>query len=110
MDVNCPYCNAELEIDHDDGFGYEEDIAHEMECSECEKRFLFYTSISFYYKAKKADCLNGEKHNYQLTHTHPQEFSKMRCDDCDAERELTDKERIDFKIGTKESYLKNWIS
>ena len=24
-DVECPYCGAEIEINHDDGYGYEED-------------------------------------------------------------------------------------
>ena len=105
MDINCPYCDAELNINHDDGFGYEQDITHEMECDECDKRFVFTTSIIYYYEAKKADCLNGEDHKYELTYTHPKEFSKMRCEYCDDERELTDKERIDFKIGTKESYF-----
>lgn len=104
--VNCPYCDAELEINDDDGFGYEEDIKHEMECDECEKRFVFTTSRLFLYEGEKADCLNGEDHKYKLTHTHPKEFSKMRCEYCDDERELTDKERVDFNIGTKESYFK----
>ncbi len=25
-DINCPYCDAELDICHDDGFGYEEGV------------------------------------------------------------------------------------
>jgi len=32
--VNCPYCGAEQEICHDDGYGYEEDVLHQQECSE----------------------------------------------------------------------------
>lgn len=63
-DVECPYCGEWNEICHDDGFGYEEDVAHEMECSHCEKNFVFYTSISFHYSAEKADCLNGAAHNF----------------------------------------------
>lgn len=105
MDLNCPYCDEELEINHDDGFGYEEDTKHEMECDKCEKRFVFTTSISFYYEADKADCLNGKSHKYELTYTSPREFSKMRCKYCDDERELTEKERVDFGIGTEESYF-----
>jgi len=105
MDLNCPYCDAELEINHDDGFGYEEDVKHEMNCKECDKNFVFTTSIHFYYEADKACCLNGEPHNYELTHTHPKEFSKMRCSMCCCEREMTDKEREKFNIGTKESYI-----
>jgi len=105
MDINCPYCDAELEICHDDGFGYEEDVKHQMECGECDKNFVFSTSILFCYDAEKADCLNNEKHNYKLTITAPKEFSKMRCTYCDDERELTDDEREEFNIGTKSSYF-----
>jgi hypothetical protein len=61
-DINCPYCDAGLDICHDDGFGYDEDRRHEMECWKCRKNFVFTTSIHFYYEAEKADCLNGEPH------------------------------------------------
>lgn len=61
-DLNCPYCDAELDINHDDGFGYEEGKKHEMQCYSCDKNFVFETSISFYYEPEKADCLNGEPH------------------------------------------------
>ena len=105
MDIECPYCEKELDINHDDGFGYEEGVTHQMECGHCGKSFVFTTSISFYYEPEKADCLNDGKHNYQLTHTTPKEFSKMRCSMCDDERELTDTERIKYNIGTKESYF-----
>lgn len=105
MDLECPYCETELEVNHDDGFGYEEDCKHEMGCSNCDKSFIFTTSILYCYEAEKADCLNGANHNYELTHTHPKEFSKMRCSMCGDERELTNKERIEFEIGTKESYF-----
>lgn len=102
MDLNCPYCEAEQEINHDDGFGYQEDVINEMQCSECEKNFVFTTSIIFSYEAAKADCLNGEDHEFKISHTYPREFSKMRCD---YERELTGEERISFGIGTEESYF-----
>lgn len=105
MDINCPYCDAELEINHDDGFGYEEDVKHQMDCEECGKSFVFNTSISFYYDAEKADCLNGNDHKYNLTITAPKEFSRMKCVDCDDERELTDNERATFGIGTRQSYF-----
>ena len=58
MDVYCPYCDAEQEINHDDGFGYEEGIKHEMQCSECKKNFVFTTSISYNYEAEKATLKN----------------------------------------------------
>jgi hypothetical protein len=64
-DLECPYCNAALEVCHDDGFGYEEDRTHEMECPECEKNFVFHTAIHFSYRPAKADCLNGSPHRFR---------------------------------------------
>ncbi len=107
MDINCPYCDAELNINHDDGNGYTEDEIHEMQCKECEKNFVFGTSIIYHYSPHKADCLNGEDHKYELTHTSPKAFSKMRCEDCEEERELTEKERIKFEIPTREEYFED---
>jgi hypothetical protein len=104
-DLNCPYCDAEVEINHDDGFGYKEDVKHQMECKHCGKSFVFTTSILFCYEPEKADCLNDGKHDYQLTRTHPKEFSKMKCSMCDHKRELTVDERIKYNIGTKKSYI-----
>jgi glutaredoxin len=31
-DVQCPYCNADIDIDHDDGYGYEEDKTFMQTC------------------------------------------------------------------------------
>ena len=105
MDLECPYCEQELDICHDDDFGYEEGVNHQYECPHCGKSFVFETSISFYYEPKKADCLNDGEHDYQLTHTYPKEFSRMRCLMCGDEREMTEEERLNFKIGTKQSYM-----
>ena len=107
MDIECPYCGKELEINHDDGFGYEEGVNHEMECGGCEKNFVFETSISFYYEARKADCLNGKEHKLRLSSTCPNVFSNMMCCDCDYRRDLTEDERIKYDIGTKQSYFDN---
>lgn len=104
-DVECPYCEKWLDICHDDGFGYEENVLHEQECPHCEKQFVFSTSISFYFEAKKADCLNGVEHEYKRTHTYPEEFSQMECTMCDDKREMTDQERAEFGIDTKQSYF-----
>lgn len=84
-DVECPYCGADIEINHDDGYGFEEDKIHEQQCSFCKKTFAYLTSISFSYKASKADCLNGGDHRYKLTVTHPPEFAGMRCEGCGRE-------------------------
>ena len=93
MDVNCPYCDAETEICHDDGRGYDENEIHHQYCPKCENTFAFETTIVFYYEAKKADCLNGGKHNFKFRRSHPIEFSKMRCEDCGEERALFKEER-----------------
>ena len=30
--VECPYCGADVEINHDDGYGLEEDLIFKQEC------------------------------------------------------------------------------
>ena len=61
-DVNCPYCGHAEDINHDDGYGYEEDDLHQQECGQCEKVYGFNTSIVFYYDAARVPCFNGEPH------------------------------------------------
>ena len=60
MSENCPYCNAEIEICHDDGYGYEESVTYEQECWKCKKTFTFTTLICFYYDLQTSPCLNGD--------------------------------------------------
>lgn len=65
-DVKCPYCGHEQEINHDDGYGYEEGETHEQQCFECEKYFDFTTSISFSYNVYcDEDSHNMEYSGYQ---------------------------------------------
>lgn len=91
-DLNCPYCGAELDVNHEDGQNYEQDVKHEMECLQCDRRFVFTTEIIFRYEAEKADCLNGGNHDWQPTHTYPKEFTEMECTICGDRREPTDEE------------------
>ncbi len=96
-DVNCPYCDSPQEINHDDGYGYEEDCTHQQECGDCGKTFTFTTSISFDYEAEKADCLNEHGHHkYKLTITYPKKCTRMRCETCDHERQPTETEWKDI--------------
>jgi hypothetical protein len=83
-DVECPYCGAEQEICHDDGYGYEEGIAHQQECGDCCMTFVFLTSIRFYYRVEKADCLNGGEHKMNLVHhSNKDKFPNWtRCEIC----------------------------
>lgn len=91
-DVNCPYCGAEQEICHDDGYGYEEDRMYEQQCSECEKVFAFTTAIIMTHESHRADCLNGEQHRFQPTATWPKERTKMKCQDCGESRPCNEEE------------------
>lgn len=91
-DMECPYCGAGQEVCHDDGKGYEEGKNHEHRCTECKMKFVFQTTISFYYEPEKADCLNGADHKLKMSSTYPREYSKMRCQDCDFERKPTPEE------------------
>lgn len=104
-DMECPYCGADQEVCHDDGAGYDESVLHEHTCSECDKTFVFSTSISFYYDPQKADCLNGAPHKYKMTSTHPRMFSKMRCSDCGEERTPTAEEFVEAGIDMEELWL-----
>jgi hypothetical protein len=110
MDLNCPYCDEELDINHDDGFGWEENEKHQMQCKYCKKYFVFSTQISIYYYAKKAECLNNGNHKWKLTATFPRELSQMFCTKCDERRALTESERVKYKIGTRQSYIDSLIT
>ena len=87
-DTNCPYCGADVEINHDDGYGYSEDDLHQQECGDCGKTFTYTTVIHFSYSPRKADCLNGGEHDYHKTATYPPEFARLRCKTCGDERPL----------------------
>lgn len=91
-DLECPYCGEDIEVCHDDGFGYEEDQRHKYACSFCGRNFVFRTSISFFYEASKADCLNGSPHTMEMAKAYPPRWSEMRCRDCDFKRKPTNKE------------------
>lgn len=95
-DIDCPYCDRLQEIDHDDGYGYEEDKLHEQECGDCGKTFTFTTGILFVYEGYKADCLNGGEHQYKNTNTYPKIFTRMKCKDCEKERQPTEQEWFDM--------------
>ena len=102
-DVECPYCGAGQEINHDDGYGYDEGQRHEQQCSDCDKNFTFTTSISYYYETEKADCLNGGQHILEMSATYPREYSHMGCGDCDFKRKPTPDEFATAGITITES-------
>lgn len=92
MDLECPYCQTEHTVDHDDGFGYEQDVKHQMECENCGKSFVFQTSILFLYEAEKADCLNEDDHIWKANTCYPKQFTTMECESCGETRNPTDEE------------------
>jgi transposase-like protein len=92
-DIECPYCEAGQEIDHDEGYGYAEDCRHEQQCKSCGKTFTYTTSISYHYEPAKADCLNGNEHLWVLPKTWPRSATRWKCKDCDATKPLTEAEK-----------------
>lgn len=90
--VKCPYCGAEQFINHDDGYGYEEDTVHTQECPVCEKTFRYLTHISFSYDVDKCDCLNDGQHDWKPTTTYPKSCTRMECAICGERRNPTEEE------------------
>jgi endogenous inhibitor of DNA gyrase (YacG/DUF329 family) len=106
-DVNCPYCGKEIDINHDDGYGYQENIIYQEWCSSCQKYFGYTTTVTFSYDVHKAECMNDGNHEWQMTDTTPQYFTVMECPNCGIERPLTEEERIANKVPSREDYLKS---
>ena len=85
----CPYCEAQIKLDHDDGYGFEEDEIYQQECPECGKTFIYTVYISYNYTLEKAACLNeGGVHDYQETKTYPRVCARMQCTMCGDEQPL----------------------
>ena len=83
-DVECPYCEEGQEINHDDGYGYEDGEIHHQECS-CGKTFTYTTSVSYHYEVAKAPCFNEEPHDWKDIHGYPAGYQSNRkhCSYCD---------------------------
>lgn len=98
-DIECPYCDEKQDIDHDDGYGYEENNPYEQECRNCEKTFIYYTNIMYSYNAEKAPCKNGGEHNWVEIHGYPSGWfsNKRRCSYCEEEK-LEDK-NLKYDVG-----------
>jgi DNA-directed RNA polymerase subunit RPC12/RpoP len=83
-DVRCPYCGEWQKINHDDGYGYEEDGKFVQECGDCDKIFIYTTQISFGYEAEKAPCQNGDDHKWKaiVSTYHPPGMRRHFCEYC----------------------------
>ncbi len=84
-DLECPYCEAGLDVNHDDefGFGCDEDVAHQMKCKECGKTFVFHTVVYRDYDPQKADCLNGSNHRVGEWYPCGIGYKQRRGEGCD---------------------------
>lgn len=76
-DVKCPYCGTEQEINHDDGYGYQEDEEYTQSCVNCDEEFLFRTSISFKYDVM---CRDGDHKMVPFGDKWPGMYECERCD------------------------------
>ena len=108
-DINCPYCDHGIKICNDDGFRYEEDTPHEIECDGCGKNFIFRTSIHYFYESEKADCLNDGKHDWHETNTRPQRFTKLECSICEKRKSISP-ERLSEIIANESPEIKAMFS
>ena len=76
-DVKCPYCGEDEEINHDDGYGYEEDKSHEQYCSSCDKEFKFTTSVRFSYEV---ECHESDHDMESFGDEWPNMYHCTKCD------------------------------
>ena len=76
-DVKCPYCGDEQEINHDDGYGFDEDRRHEQDCVSCDKTFAFTTSIEYYYTAY---CQDGDHELEPYGESFPGMYGCKNCE------------------------------
>lgn len=90
--IKCPYCKHEQRINHDDGYGYDEDTIYNQECTNCDKTFAYHTYITIRYETWKSECLNGGQHEWLAAKTYPKRYTKMVCSSCGDTREPSDEE------------------
>lgn len=76
-DAKCPYCKTEQEINHDDGYGYEDGETYEQQCTACEKAFKFTTAILYVYGVA---CQDGDHNLEPFGDRWP---GMYECDKCD---------------------------
>lgn len=97
--AECPYCLADVEICHDDGYGYDESRMHHQDCPKCEKTFAFRTMISFDYDTEQAPCLNGGEHTFMRVRRYGSSgpFEIDICTACEHEQRAS--QSADVKAG-----------
>ncbi len=105
-DVDCPYCGKGNDINHDDGYGYEEGELFEQECGDCGKTFAYSSSMSWNHEAFEAPCLNGEPHKWKQCGGYPAEafIGRFECPDCGKEERRDEAGRLAALKKMHESY------
>ena len=89
-EIECPYCGYSYDLSHDDGAFYDENNRTKEQCPKCEKYFMVSSSLSWYFSADKANCLNGGQHKWEQIVGAPREYfiGRQRCSECDEERKI----------------------
>lgn len=77
-DIKCPKCGDEQEVNHDDGYGYEEDETYEQECVSCGYEIKFTTAICYVYEVFCAD-----KRDHVLFRPLDNKPDFWLCENCD---------------------------
>ena len=95
-DMNCPYCDADIEVCTDDGYGCDESITYQEECHNCGKLFVFTTGFSQDFYQEKSDCLNGAEHEWREYIARLKRHTSMTCKICNEKRCLTEKEELKY--------------
>lgn len=88
--VTCPYCDEDVELNHDDGKHYDEDRSEETQCSSCDKYFMVSAFCLWTFEANKADCLNDGDHDWQKIRGWPVGHfeNRRRCSVCGEEKTI----------------------
>ena len=86
-EIECPYCEHDFDLNHDDGAYYDESDSRETECPKCEKSFMVHSYQSWSFTGEKADCLNGSPHTFEPQSGFPRELfhGRFMCKDCGEE-------------------------
>lgn len=97
-DLYCPYCEESQTINHDDGYGYDENEMHFQDCKDCNKTFGYETAIIYHYEPVKVPCQNeAADHRWKASFTFPVDSSFMRCADCQEIRKPTQSEQAQIE-------------
>jgi hypothetical protein len=95
-EIECPYCNQWTELNHDDGYGYEEGETFNDECEHCSRVFVYTSSMTWYFDARQAPCKNAQPHDWQQIIGYPKEafIGRFRCTFCDEEERRDEPARL----------------